>query len=80
MFAHFGSVIVSQWRYALSRHSSRNAGSPFFCEMSRMMSSFSPAGTTSESMDVSNPYLYGWRTRASIDVIRILPTARSRGT
>ena len=78
MFAHFGSLIVSQWRYALSRHSRRKAGSPFFCEISRMMSSFSPARTTSEAIVVSNPYLYGWRTRASMEVIRTPPTARSR--
>src|SRR2546426_521589 len=82
MFAHFGSLIVSQWRYALSRHSRRKAGSPFFCEISRMMSSFSPARTTSEAIVVSNPSLYGWRARASLEVLRTAqdprPLARRR--
>src|SRR3954447_1866283 len=33
-------------------------GSFFFAEISRMVSSLSPRGITSDSMSVTNPYLY----------------------
>src|SRR2546430_11461388 len=68
----WGSAILSQLRYALSRHSSIHAGSPFLAEISRITSSFKPAGTTSDSMSVTKPYLYGCWTCASILVI-VLP-------
>ena len=54
---HFGSVMVCQTRNAFRRQSSSHSGSPFLAEMMRMMSSFSPGGTASASMSVTNPYL-----------------------
>src|SRR5712664_2950134 len=53
--------MVSQWRYAPRRHSSSQAGSVFFAEMKRTVSSLSPFGAFSDSISVSNPYLY-WST------------------
>src|SRR5215467_821997 len=53
--------MVSQWRYAPRRHSKSQAGSFFFAEMKRTVSSLSPLGAFSDSMNVSNPYLY-WST------------------
>src|SRR2546421_6671958 len=47
-FDQWGSGILSQWRYALSRHSSIHSGSPFLVEISRMTSSLRPGGTRSE--------------------------------
>ena len=44
-----------QRRYALSRQSSMNAGSPFFAEISRMTSSSRPGATVSLAMSVTNP-------------------------
>ena len=60
MFAHFGSSLlsVSQCRYAFSRHSSIQSGSPFFIEMSLTISSLSPRGAMSDSISNSNPHLY----------------------
>ena len=40
---------------AFKRHSKSQSGSFFFALMSRMMSSFSPAGALSESMSVVKP-------------------------
>ena len=56
-FAQIGSLIVTQCRKALRRHSSMNAGSRFLAEITRMTSSLSPAGTLSDSMSVMKPYL-----------------------
>src|SRR3954470_14395915 len=67
-----GSDIFSQFRYALSRHSSIHSGSSFLAEMSRITSSFKPGGTTSDSMSVTKPYLYGCWTWASILVMSLL--------
>src|SRR6202035_3926168 len=53
--------MVSQRRYASSRHSSIQAGSFFFAEMKRTVSSDRPFGALSDSISVSNPYLY-WST------------------
>src|SRR5437773_5244575 len=61
--------MLSQLRYALSRHCSIQSGSPFLAEISRITSSFKPAGTTSDSMSVTKPYLYGCWTWAAILVI-----------
>ena len=66
-FGHFGSVIVSQWRYAFSRNSSSHSGSFFLREMSRITSSDRPFGVVSESISVTKPCSYGlsirfWRT------------------
>src|SRR5256886_17511465 len=55
--------------YARSRHSSIQGGSPFFWEISRMTSSERPGGTVSDSISVTKPYLYGWRTWASIPLL-----------
>jgi hypothetical protein len=55
--AQVGSVIVSQWRYAFSRHSSMNSGSFFFAEIRRTTSSLRPRGIVSDSMSVTKPYL-----------------------
>src|SRR3990170_1986788 len=57
-FAHVGSFIVSQWRYARRRHSSSHSGSFFFWEIRRTMSSLRPFGTISSSMSATNPALY----------------------
>src|SRR5438309_10367608 len=56
-------------RYARSRHSSIQGGSPFFWEISRMTSSERPGGTVSDSISVTKPYLYGWSTWASIPLL-----------
>src|SRR5438309_3170476 len=56
-------------KYARSRHSSIQGGSPFFWEISRMTSSERPGGTVSDSISVTKPYLYGWRTWASIPLL-----------
>jgi len=53
--------MVSQRRYASSRHSSIQAGSFFFAEMNLMVSSERPLGALSDSISVSNPYRYGRR-------------------
>src|SRR5882757_4945899 len=53
--------MVSQRRYASSRHSSIQAGSFFLAEMKRTISSDRPLGALSDSISVSNPYLY-WST------------------
>src|SRR5215467_12291956 len=52
--------MVSQWRYALSLHSSMNSGSFFFEDIRRMTSSLKPGATESVSISVTNPYLYSW--------------------
>src|SRR5882724_3634464 len=69
MFAHLGSACdfssLAQYRYAFSRHSSMNSGSCFFTEMTRMTSSFKPAGIESDSMSVTKPYLYSFFVRSS---------------
>src|SRR2546425_7434916 len=57
-FAHVGSFIVSQCRYALSRHSSSQSGSPFLVEIRRITSSLRPTGTVSDSMSVTKPARY----------------------
>src|SRR5438034_6632238 len=67
--AQWGSGIFSQLRYAWSRHSSIQGGSPFFWEISRMTSSERPGGTVSDSISVTKPYLYGWRTWVSIPLL-----------
>ena len=43
-----------------------NAGSFFFAEISRMMSSFRPLGTRSSSISVMNPHLYSRSARSRI--------------
>src|ERR1700710_602374 len=50
--------MVSQRRYASRRHSSIQAGSFFFAEMKRTVSSDRPFGALSDSISVSNPYRY----------------------
>src|SRR5438552_2097102 len=50
--------MVSQWRYALRRHSSSQEGSRFFAEMRRTISSLRPLGIFSSSMAVIKPYGY----------------------
>src|SRR5690348_17615896 len=41
--------------------------------MIRMTSSLNPGGTTSDSMSVTKPYLYGWRTWASMPLVTGAP-------
>src|SRR2546425_230925 len=41
--------------------------------MSRMTSSLNPGGTVSDSISVTKPYLYGWRTWASIPLLMVTP-------
>src|SRR5580693_2207330 len=62
--------MVSQRRYASRRHSSIQVGSFFFAEMKRTVSSDRPLGALSDSISVTNPYLY-WsismlRTRSMV--------------
>src|SRR5437868_15122631 len=64
--------MVSQRRYALSRHSSMNSGSFFLAEIVRIMSSLRPGGTVSVSTSVTNPYAYSRLTSASIP--ELIPT------
>src|SRR3569833_4219864 len=59
--AQVGSRMVSQRRYASSRHWSIHSGSFFLAEMKRTVSSERPFSAFSDSMLVSNPYLY-WST------------------
>src|SRR6476661_6456520 len=53
--------MVSQRRYASSRQASIHSGSFFLAEMKRTVSSDRPFGAFSDSMSVTNPYLY-WST------------------
>src|ERR1041385_80405 len=76
MFADFGSASAAssfaQWRYAFRRSSSIHSGSPFRVQISLMMSSLRPLGTESYSTADSNPYLYSWVARDSIDFSSVL--------
>src|SRR3990170_682393 len=82
MFAHVGSFIVSQWRYARRRHSSIHSGSFFLREMRRTMSSFRPFGAMSSSSSVKNPCLSSWEANASwiaaLDTIACSPGGEGR--
>src|SRR3989304_2211215 len=62
-FGQAGSVMVSQCRNALRRNSRSHSGSPFLCEMSRIVSSDSPLGATSASISVTKPCWYGCSIR-----------------
>src|SRR3982751_1539357 len=73
----FGSVIVSQWRYAFNRNSSIHSGSFFFAEISRIVSSFNPFGIVSDSMSVTKPYLYSLLVRTSMLLILFLASTFS---
>src|SRR5271169_5066376 len=73
-FAHVGSCIFSQWRYAFKRHSSSHSGSPFLAEIRRITSSFKPGGTVSCSMSVTKPYLYSCVARNSTSVCGVAIT------
>src|SRR5690242_2251266 len=53
--------MVSQRLKASSRHASIHSGSFFLAEMNRTVSSERPLGAFSDSMSVTNPYLY-WST------------------
>src|SRR6476646_2451561 len=53
--------MVSQRRYASSRQASIHSGSLFLAEMKRTVSSDRPFGAFSDSISVTNPYLY-WST------------------
>src|SRR4051794_25622762 len=68
-----GSLILTQPRKALSRHSSSHSGSPFLAEIKRIMSSFSPLGAASASMSVTKPYLYSLLTSVSTDELIRFP-------
>ena len=64
--------MVSQWRYALSRQSVSHAGSFFFSEIRRMVSSLKPGGADSDSTSVTKPYLYSCLTRLSMVSVAVL--------
>src|SRR4029079_19708662 len=72
--------MVRQRRWAARRHASIHSGSSFLAEMKRTMSSDRPLGALSDSMSVTNPYLY-WstsrrRTRSTVSCTAgILPSA-----
>src|SRR5881227_3554192 len=53
-------------RNAFRRHSSIHAGSFFFAEILRTMSSFRPGGSSSASTLVTKPYLYSRVASSSI--------------
>src|SRR4029079_4750176 len=53
--------MVRQRRWAARRHASIHSGSVFLAEMNRTMSSDRPFGALSDSISVTNPYLY-WST------------------
>src|SRR5262249_33853027 len=67
-----GSSIVSQWRYAFKRNSSIQSGSFFFPEIKRMVSSLRPRGIVSDSMSVTQPYLYSRFVSISLVLILFL--------
>src|ERR1700722_6441135 len=74
--------MVSQRRYASRRHSSIQAGSLFFAEIKRTVSSDKPLGALSDSINVSNPYRY-WstsirRTRSTVSCTAGILFLRSR--
>src|SRR5580700_7398668 len=74
--------MVSQRRYASRRHSSIQAGSFFFAEIKRTVSSDKPLGALSDSINVSNPYRY-WstsirRTRSTVSCTAGILFLRSR--
>src|SRR3989442_15129264 len=80
-FAQVGSRIVSQVRYALSRHSSSHSGSSFFAEMRRTISSLRPRGSDSCSTSVTKPYRYSRLASSSIvcvDVLMVLSLCTER--
>src|SRR5438067_5840541 len=70
-------------RNAFRRHSSIHAGSFFFAEILRTMSSFRPGGSSSASTSVTKPYLYSRVASSSIasvdvDIICFAPAPRLR--
>src|SRR5262249_14305207 len=69
--------IDSQWPYAFNRHSSIHCGSLFFSEIIRMIPSFRPRGTVSDSISVTNPYLYSRLASASIVSISVFSPLQS---
>src|SRR6266849_1387459 len=59
MFGHLrGSSIFSQLRKAFRRNSNSHSGSFFLAEIKRTVSSLKPRGIVSDSMSVTQPYLY----------------------
>src|SRR5580692_9747780 len=71
--------MVSQRRYASRRHSSIQAGSFFFAEINRTVSSDRPLGALSDSISVSNPYRY-WSTsirltRSTVSCTAAIPSS-----
>src|SRR5690242_8790720 len=79
--AQCGSVRVSHFRYALSRHSRSHSGSSFFAEIARTTSSLKPGGKTSASIGVTKPYAYSRLTRVSTDasIYRLPPAIQGDG-
>src|SRR5918997_3236578 len=73
-----GSAILSQPRKAFRRHSSSQSGSPFLADIKRMMSSFRPLGAESDSISVTNPYLYSLLTSVSTDELMRSPLEEER--
>src|SRR5260221_3397410 len=76
------AVIAGQRERHSGRHTSIQAGSLFFAEMKRTVSSDRPLGALSDSISVSNPYRY-WstsirRTRSTVSCTAAIPFLRSR--
>src|SRR5215210_9033537 len=63
--------MVSQWRYALRRHSSIHSGSSFLAESIRMTSSFNPGGKVSCSTSVMKPNWYSWVANCSMVLVGV---------
>src|SRR5437773_5976271 len=63
--------MVSQCRYAFSRHSTINLGSFFLAEIRWMTSSFRPRGTVSASISVTNPCLYSRLASSAIALVAV---------
>src|SRR6266700_2719931 len=64
-----GSFIVNQCRYAFKRNSSIHSGSFFLPEIKRIVSSLRPRGIVSDSMSVTQPYLYSRFVSISVVLI-----------
>src|SRR5574338_143909 len=77
--AQWGSVSVSHFRYALSRHSRSHSGSSFLAEIARTTSSLKPGRNASDSIGDTKPYAYSRLTRVSTDE-SILPPPTAKIT
>src|SRR5437016_2116238 len=71
--------MVSQCRYAFSRHSNMNLGSFFLAEIRWMTSSFRPRGQVSASISVTNPCLYSRLASSAVALVYAVAVGHSAG-